>query len=722
MSRRMPTVIAAGITGLAVAVAWLAIATQPELPDYSRWQEGWSGDFRSYYLPNAAYAGSRIAEGELPLWNPHQGLGGPFLATVQVGALYPPNWLHAVLPSPRAFVVLAFLHLVVAALGAARLAGALGAGAWGAALSALLYAGSNNLVSSVYSPPLLYTAAWAPFLLYFVDRLVAEPTARRVAGLAAVESLMLLAGWPYTFAMTALCATLYGGALGTARAIRERRVPWRSLAALSIGVLAGAALAAPQLLPTQELLARSCRALGSVVERQAIFVDRPHDPARFWRQLRNTGYNDAIPGIAAVVLAALALLLPGARARVAALLGIAGLALLASFPNDWPVYGWLRELPLLGDFRFPYRYRFVTSLVLAVTAGVGVTQLARRLERRPPLARGVATLALAVCAATVTVPVLRNVPRFPRDVAPPADLETELAALGVAVEPGDGQRVYWEGRANKSGTDIGVDVVFDMEPLSLARTAEIVTFFETGRPRTLLSLPHELDSRNLRGDSVAAPYYGHVGVPMDGSRAEVLDWLSVRWIVTASPPRWLATRYPRRSRDGAELAVFENPTALPRAYRVAAALKAPPRLKAGLRGMLGEAFDPRRHVLLDDPPQALLRAAASGLVDPEATVAIDRYEPEHVVLQTDGGSSGVVVLTDAWFPGWQATLDGHPVPVLRANLGLRGVVVPAGTHTVEMRYRPASLRFGALAALVSAVGLATAVLRSRRRRPSEVAR
>jgi len=704
------------VAGLAVAMLWLALATQPSLPDYRRHQEGWSGDFRSYYLPNAEYAGRRLAAGELPLWNPHQSLGGPFLAALQVGALYPPNWLHAPLPAPTAFVVLAFLHLVLAAVSAGLLVSAFGAGAIGCAAGGLIYAGSQQLLASVYTPPLLYAAAWAPLVFYAVDRIVFAVTPGRVALLALSVAMLLLAGWPYTLAMLALGAALYGGALLLAKSVRTRRLPWAAIAALVVAVGAGAMLAAPQLLSTSELLARSCRAIGTVVEGQAIFVDRPHDPGQFWRSFLRAGANGAIPGVAALVLAALALLLPGAgRVRIGVLLGVGGVGLLASFPNDFPVYRGLRELPLLGDFRFPFRYRFLTSLALSVAAGVGTAHLVHALRRWPRVAVGAGLGVLAVCLATSTIPGFRRTLPFPRSVPPPANLVAELGSLGVEVAPDGHERVYWASRAEKSGTDFGLDVLFDMEPMSLARSAELVTFFETGRPRKLLSLPHELDSRRLPGDSVAAPFYGHLGIPRDGRRAKLLDMLSVGWIVAPPEfPRWLEDRYRRLSRDGAEFAVFENPHALPRAYRVPSALREPPRLGAGLRGMLREDFDPRRHVLLAKPPPALLRAAIAGLEDPDAVVEIERYDEEEVVLRTRGSRPGVVVLTDALYPGWQATLDGRPVPLRRANFAFRAVVVPAGEHRIEMQYRPSALRWGGVLTLAAAAGLLAPFLLRRR--------
>ena len=118
-----------------------------------------------------------------------------------MGALYPPNWLHAALPTQTAFLVLATLHVALAALLAGALARALGAGGWGAAVAGLAYASSLQVVATIWSPPTHYAAAWAPGVLLAVDRVIARPEPRRAVALAVAVAMSLLSGWPYTFAM-----------------------------------------------------------------------------------------------------------------------------------------------------------------------------------------------------------------------------------------------------------------------------------------------------------------------------------------------------------------------------------------------------------------------------------------------------------------------------------------------------------------------------------------
>jgi hypothetical protein len=95
------------------------------------------------------------------------------------------------------------------------------------------------------------------------------------------------------------------------------------------------------------------------------------------------------------------------------------------------------------------------------------------------------------------------------------------------------------------------------------------------------------------------------------------------------------------------------------------------------------------------------------------SASITHYEDERVVLRSHG--SGMLVLSDTWYPGWHAKVDGHDTKLERVDHMLRGVRVGPGAHTVEMTYRPLSFRIGWIVSLLTAIGLAFAVVRGRRR-------
>jgi hypothetical protein len=140
------------------------------------------------------------------------------------------------------------------------------------------------------------------------------------------------------------------------------------------------------------------------------------------------------------------------------------------------------------------------------------------------------------------------------------------------------------------------------------------------------------------------------------------------------------------------LHVFLDPSALPRARMVHRAVSAIDE-SAVLAAVRNPAVDLRRTVILQGPAPAL-EVCEGGDVD------ITRYQPTSVILKVSSPCRAMVVLADAWFPGWKAFVDGKPARIYGAYNLLRGVVVDAGNHEVAMRYRPTSVFLGmALAGL-----------------------
>jgi hypothetical protein len=87
-----------------------------------------------------------------------------------------------------------------------------------------------------------------------------------------------------------------------------------------------------------------------------------------------------------------------------------------------------------------------------------------------------------------------------------------------------------------------------------------------------------------------------------------------------------------------------------------------------------------------------LRPPADGQV---GEVAIRARTPGSITLDVVTPTDGLLVVSEIHYPGWHAYLDGQPVDILQVDYILRGVVVPAGQHRVEMVFRPLSLTVGA---------------------------
>jgi hypothetical protein len=170
-----------------------------------------------------------------------------------------------------------------------------------------------------------------------------------------------------------------------------------------------------------------------------------------------------------------------------------------------------------------------------------------------------------------------------------------------------------------------------------------------------------------------------------------------------------------------EMRVFENTAALPRAFVVFHARTAPS-IGASLDEMIHQPFDPRREVVVaaDTAPEIASRLPGFGVPSQSGsgTARVGEYSSNLVRVHTSSDSDGLLVVTDTYYPGWRAFVDGVEQPLVRGDLLFRVVPIAAGEHEVELRFEPISVRLGlalSLAALTLAVGVLVLAGRARAR-------
>jgi hypothetical protein len=161
----------------------------------------------------------------------------------------------------------------------------------------------------------------------------------------------------------------------------------------------------------------------------------------------------------------------------------------------------------------------------------------------------------------------------------------------------------------------------------------------------------------------------------------VLDMLNVAYVICRGTP----LPEVRPAFQSPDYWVMTNASVLPRAF-VPRTVEAVPDARRRLERLGAPDFDPRQVAFVEQP-----LAFPSPCV---GTADILGDEPNRVRLAVRMQTAGLVVVSDLWDPGWRAWLNGTPVPVLRANHAVRGVVVPEGSSTLEFRYQPASFARG----------------------------
>ena len=129
---------------------------------------------------------------------------------------------------------------------------------------------------------------------------------------------------------------------------------------------------------------------------------------------------------------------------------------------------------------------------------------------------------------------------------------------------------------------------------------------------------------------------------------------------------------------------------------------------------------PTETAVVDARFKDILKGVTEGYKDSLSSIQLKSYEPNRLVYETNNAKDGIAVFSEIYYPdGWQVTIDGKPADIARANYILRTMYVPAGKHTIEMRFDPTSLHitesiaYGALALLL--IGIIAVVLIARKK-------
>ncbi len=723
------------------------------------------------FLPWEQHLERELADGSFPLWNPYSFTGEPFLGNLQSSTLYPLQ-----IPTVCAFGAKAAVGLIgflCALFGGLTMY--LFLRRRRLSFAPALLGGSVFLLCGVMTAWFFYlntrVACFFPLLLLLSDRLVQRRDLASAAWLALVVALQFLGGHIETSFFV-----LFGtGVYFIARWARASARGWRTVLipfGIALGILLfGIAIGAAQLFPFLEALfksdtwaVRSAEStshmyLPSKILLTLLVPDAFGNPSRgaYWAPGGNWCENAGYVGILPLLLA---------------LIG-AGLAWRRRTNWIWVVLacfslGMTYGMPVLFDVvaRLPgfsvsvgSRLLVVFDVALAVLAAEGLSILLDR-RRESRFVSILAALSL-VAAAIVTLLVVDQAIASHRDSIAKSFFESgafaicrrSIARYVVATVLGAGLLwLAWRLPARAIGAAACLLVALDLVSYShgylptirkkrvLPETASLRWLRENSRePGTdspvrirpianvlppNLAMSFELN--DVRGYDPMAPKLcadlDRAGRLSDdqalaaaGYCSPILNLVGARYIVAPWPITPLPPDSPLELVHSADLWVYRNARALPRAftassYRVVSDDEALARIAA-------PDFNPRCEVLLASDPPGLTASTGRDSTTDSGAATVTSYAPEEVRIAVSLQRPGFVVLTDTWFPGWSVSVDsGAWTTPLRANHTFRAVALDSGEHSVVFRFRPLSFVVGCWTTLASLIGAIVAMVFFRRRR------
>jgi len=639
-------------------------------------------DLTELQIPRLQFFARSLHAGHFPLWNPHIWIGQPVLGSGQPGPLNPLIILFARLLPLRdgllTFAELNWLYITLhflAALFAYRFCRYLALSELPSLLGAVAFSCTGFLGSAAWLD-ISSAVALTPLIFYFAFRLWTEDSiVRNAAPLGLVLGLSWWTGH-HEIPMILCYAMLFGSAC-VAVTGRSWQVIKGTLLAFALAI----PISAIQTLPFYEFGHASRRWVG--VANPIGWAEKvPYEVhARFslpWWGLAEffapggapEDHWTAFAGLTVIVLATVALIYRWSDRHVRMLgfltLGSVLYALGANTPLHRLAYAFL---PLMEKARSPGRGIFLAGFALSALAAVGADLVIRVLiSRRAIVIPAVAAVAMLLVYWSGRVPEME----FPIQSHYVVKGLIAAIVLGLLiwrkfVMPGMVLLILVlieaETVTAHSTTDLasGNDVVAPSLPKfgSLAKTLP-----PSGQGRIVADYNASYtDLGDLYGVDVLQSFVS--AVPENVMRFEfgsprVQQLLGVTAVAGAMPRAWMVHRV-IQAKDVEELKrLIQDPTV--NFATTAVSLETPPRLEE-------------------------CREAGSA--------SFMRPDSDSVLVNVDLWCRGLLVVSETFYPGWEAYVDGKPQPIYEVFGALRGGVLESGSHRVEMRYRPGVVTLGA---------------------------
>jgi hypothetical protein len=710
-------------------------------------------DFFSFYLGMKQFLYDEIhLHHTIPYWNPYVFGGIPFWAHFESTIFYPLGILFWLMPPERAYGYTVFFHVYLAGAFMFLFCRSLGIRPAGAFVSALCFMFSGLTMATIYDGQMFRVQAftWLPLILFLVHRALSsdEPLFNgAMAGL--FWGIQIMSGAPQDALYTLIAAFLFNLFMWDGN-FRLPSSVLRSAKILGILFLVALGIAAIQIIPSYEFVRESVRGaiskyslitMGSYPSEGIITWILPHFFGRF---AANDYWVSDVPWsvplynlYVGVLPVFLVLFLPfresESRRTIIFALTLSVLSFLLALGSNTPLYKFIVMLPGFDKIRAPAKIIILWVFAAALLAGKGMDGLLSRskasLWRRLGVAFGIvlSIIALDVGLHAEKALTLKLFSPFFLDQAIPGKMGFAESII----------RSEWHRFTLMSGIIFLIILLWARGLLKVPLAATLLCalllldlayvnrgavrhedriYTEAARVKEELGATLGQDKTVFRVGSFksgwGANFEMYLGYQSVGGYTPLFlhryyEYLNqYRFYGQPIPEGWIVFFYEKHenrilmdllnvkyeiSHETRNFGLRE--THLPRAFLV-------PRFELVdkekiLNALIEPGFDPSQAVLFENgshdvklPPQRNDSPADLGKVN------IVSYRPDSITLSVHASSRALLFLSEVYYPGWKAYVDGEPRPVLRGNYLFRVIEVPEGTHLVKFIFEPLPIKAG----------------------------
>ncbi len=698
-------------------------------------------DFLYHSYPVRSFAATSMAMGEMPLWNPFTFNGMPFLADIQTTVFYLPCTLlmffvHDGVLNSYWLQLLIILHYLLAGAGMFHLAKSFRLHQLAALIAGASYMFSGFMITHAIHQQIITLVSWFPLILLFFRNALRTKEWKWVFLAALVLGHSTLAGYPqlslyFYFFLGAFFLFELLGAFKAKDLASQPALTMTAKAGLIVAL--SVAVAMIQLLPTLELSGLSQRAEitydksaeGSLAYSQLLTFYFPKffgvsdahgysyvGPGPYWYYWETAMYLGILP----LILGILSAFILKKDRIIPFLFGVIAFVLLFSLGKNFFLHKLFYEfVPGFSTFRNPARMGILISLAVSLlgafsldhllSGGIPVTQK-KRFAKIVMIVGGIGVGFWILISMNVVQNALGLVVNDQAGAAiqkySNISLVVILAAwalllwflkkdtvsmisglLLVAVFAGD---VYLFGGEQNTAT---------VDPMQyFGKAGQLVEFFK----KDAGDMPFRVNSRNSQG-MIMDRNQGMV------SRLQTMEGYTPLALQRVYPPMAsdtamfdvLNVRF-KTVTKGNSLSIERNENPLPRAFFVYQfyVLEKENELVDTLKS---HSFDYRSIAALEKDPGKTLSPGTS----PKWSTKVVSYENNEIKLEVDTSIEGFLVLSEIYYPGWNAYVDGTSTEIFRTDYNLRGFFVPKGAHEVDVRFEPSSYANGRMITLASLI-------------------